>query len=382
MPDAVCRLSYSPQEVFPDVASIESFFGRKFVGTRRNSSMPNTDWAQNDTDYDAGYTRGFRNANAQTNGAPVTALGWNSVATGVYDTSHLQPLVDSLLADTRFSAANPIIFSFHHEQTVDTTSQAGYPTNGTGQDYINAYRHVRDYFDSRNATVRSKTGALLGGKVIFAFVTFLGMHLSPPANQAVTDFDPDSGSSPAPVGTSYYEYFGCDVYNTILSGHLRRGTNAATCLDPLVAFARSKNKDWIMPEFGCEDDLGGGTISTEKGQWLSSVCDYLVALGDRSPGVCRLLGMTVGQSSGSNYYPTSSPQSLAAFQKFASHPYFGLDVAVPYPVKTYTATFAARGPVGQISFTLNTRPSSRRVEAVARRALHDTADNAPISISG
>jgi hypothetical protein len=395
MPDAVCRLAYSPQEIFPDVGSIETSFGRKFVGTRKNLNADD-DMASVDNDVAAGYQRAFRNTNAQKLVTGVkTPMLWSDFTAGTYDASVITPLGTAILNDTNFSAAKPLYYSIHHEQTINTVSQKGYTSDVAGnpgcntdatpavatQQYIDFVRHWRVAWDTQGVSMFHRNGTYIGGPVVYWQVFFEGMFLNPQAGLTPDDFDPNKGSSPAPAGTSYYNGVGMDAYNTILNGHLKYGTNAATLLDPIVAFARARNMDFILPEFGCEDDLGGTTISTEKGLWLNSVCDYLVALGDRSP-VCRYLGLTTGQSSGSNYYPASSPQSLAAFQRIASHPYFGLDLPFPYPVKTYTATFAAKGPVGQISFTLNARPSSKRITAVARRALHDTADNAPISISG
>lgn len=396
MPTAVCRLAYSPQEVFPDVATIEGILGRKFVGARRNMNADD-DMAQVDTDVSAGYTHAFRNTNAQKLvGGVKTPMLWSDFTAGTYDASIITPLGTAILNDTNFSAAKPLLYSIHHEQTINTASQKGYTNDTVGnpgcntdatpsvatQQYIDFVRHWRDDWDAQGVSMFSKTGAYIGGPVLYYFVLFEGMFQNPGAGLTPEDFDPNKGSSPAPAGTSYYNGVGMDAYNTILNGHLKYGTDAAKLLDPIVTFAKARNMNFILPEFGCADDLAGTTISTEKGLWLNSVWDYLMALGDTGPGICQYLGLTVGQSGGANYYPSSSPQSLAAFQKLGTLSYFGMDLPFPYPVHTYTATFSAQPPVGQISFTLNTQASHRRAEAIARQAIHATADFAPLTISG
>lgn len=330
-PVGICTLGYSPQEVFPDVATIEALMGRSFSGARRNSAFSTLTWTQNQADYTAGYHTNFRNANWQTtNPSPppnVLPMGWASVTSGTYDVSNLKPLVDDLLTGGHpWTPANPLLLAIHHEQALDTTNQSGVGTNGTVQDYIDEFRHTRLYLDGRGATAYSVTGQYLGGPLLVYWIMYqaslIGNQLGDPplSGKTYIDLDPNLGSSHAPAGTSYYDGIGIDHYNNIGTGHLKFGTDASPVLSPLVALATSKGMNFIIPEFGVEDDGLGTTISAEKAAYFTSVRGYLAGLGTIGPGICTFLGCTVG--SASNYYPTSSAQSSAAFALFGSDRYY------------------------------------------------------------
>lgn len=50
-------------------------------------------------------------------------------------------------------------------------------------------------------------------------------------------------------------------------------------------------------------------------------------------------------------------------------------------IKTFTITFAAYGLAGQVQFTVQA-PNRERAFAIARQALHTSADSAPLTITG
>jgi len=351
---SVTWVGYSPQEVFPDAPSIERDIGRRFDGVRKNLNLDNSA-SGFDTDVGLGYLKNYRNANAQyvDGGGVKQAMPWDEVAAGLWDTE-IDALITDILTETWCNPTNPMRFSFHHEQTVANSNQKGYlavPTN-TQQAYIDAYRHVRDKFDAAGATVRSKTGQYLGGKVTFVYCVLPDMWVSPTTpGLTVDDFDPDKGTSPAPAGTSYYEEFATDFYQNVVSGHIKYGTNASTIFADFLTLANARGKDFLFPEFGAGDDGLNSTVSQEIADFLDAFGTYIKGLpitGSR----LKWIGFTVGSGGvpSSLYYPASSPLKLAAFQRLVRDPYFynddattfsgipGIDVKVVVPAATASAS--------------------------------------------
>ena len=314
----ICPFGYSDQTLGGvNVATVESLLGRSFTGLRQNSDVP-ANWQNTNghvTNYDAGRTTSYRAIQIQSTDT------WTGFASGGFDTQ-LQTTVDNIRNSGRWSASNPFLLCFHHE-----TSLPAYSTCGTAQNFIDAFRHFRDFLDAGGYTVFTKTGHYQGGVFKTAYVgwdrMFVGANgVGPPtAGQGIDDYDPDKGSSPAPVGTSYYDYIGSDVYNVVDSpGVLRYGTDAGTLLNPLIAAAVTRNKDFIIGEMGCGD---GATTTdhTNKAAWLDSLRTSLISRGAHKPGVCRALLTTI-KASVENYNVDSSAESLAAYQRLSASTYF------------------------------------------------------------
>jgi hypothetical protein len=314
----VCVLGTSNQNL-PVGTTVDTFaalLGRPWRALRQNQIITNTSFGPTTfpmTAYDAGMREQYREIHvAATSGA------WAAMAGGSQDTN-LSTLASTIAATGRWTAERPFRVCFHHEASLTSNDICGTP-----QDRINAWRHGRDLFDSNGWSRRSKTGAYLGGCFTFWDVgwdrMFVGLNgVGPPtAGDTFEDYDPNLGSSPAASGTSYYDGIGNDLYNENDGpGVLRYGTDAATLLDPIVERARARGVDWIMPVFGCAD---GATTADHraKAAWLDSVRRYLHGLGKTGPGVCRMVCFTCEP----NYRPDSSAESLAAFRRWATDPYF------------------------------------------------------------
>jgi hypothetical protein len=315
----VCTLGVSDQALGGVViATVEGQIGRIFTGLRENADI-STNWVNTGshiTQYGNGKTTSYRACQND----PATETYAAAIA-GTYDASWTT-LVTNIRNSGKWTPTNPFILCYGHETTV-----AQWAPLGTAQQFIDAYRHFRNLTDSLGATVRTKNGTYQGGCIVMAYVgwdrMFVGANgIGPPtAGQGVDDYDPDKGSSPAPAGSSYYEYLGSDVYNVLDSpGVLRYGTDALTLLAPLVNAAVARNKDFIIGEMGCPD---GATSQdhTNKALWLDSLRLGLIARGRYKPGVCRALLTTV-KASVENYNVDSSAESLAAFQRLGASTYF------------------------------------------------------------
>lgn len=320
---AGCILGMTNQSLGTVVlADVENLLGRPFVGLRQNQQVTSTSFTQASAQFDLGYVHSFRNIE------PHDTNAWPLTLSGNYDTD-LNTIITNVTAlSSKWTPEFPFIVTWHHEQTVDTGTQQGYPTAGTAQDYIDSYRYVRQLFDDAGATVRKIDGTWNGGNVIFAYVTWAKMFASPLTGQSYNDFDPNQGTSPAPAGTSYYELAGSDIYNPIISaGTMKYGPDPATILDPIVAFAEAQGIRFIIPEFGV--DLQGFTDQASKdakANFVMDFADYLEALGT-GPGSCYGVWLTFSDSGG-DYRIDDTPESLAAYQYLANKSYFGKDAHV------------------------------------------------------
>ena len=345
--DATCSLLYSPQEVYPDVDTIEDDLGRRFIGIRKNLNI-NVSTTGGDSDYDAGYVVFFRNSDSQQTVSGVKeAIPWPEVAAGTHD-DLINALATDIAANPRYGPLNPMYLSFHHEMTLSNSNQKGYdPAIGnTTQAYIDAFRHFFTVLRDLGLLLYDFDGTYLGGPIVPCYVVYQGMFLAPDPGLGVDDFDPDLGTSPAPAGTSYYGPIGADIYNNVVSGHLKYGTTAATILDGLWAAAAARGKDVIIPEFGCGDDPLDPVVNQEAADWLDSVTAYVKAKTPGTDPQLILLGCTVGSEGVNNYYPASSALKLEAFQRLARDSFFAAGLDHAYGV---SAGVAVALPIGYIS---------------------------------
>lgn len=329
-------------------ADIERLIGRKYNGFRQNADIP-ANWAStsaHNTQFNNGRFLSYR-------ALQITTGLWTDINAGTYD-SQLTAFASSIVGFGKWSPSNPFYVAFQHEATLPANTGLG-----TGQDFINAYRYVVDFFDAAGYTAVKKDGTANGGPLVMVLVHFeraftntleLGGTETPPAGLAHADFDPDGGSSPAPGGTTYYSGIGIDGYNAITSpGHLKYGTTASNLLGGVVAQAAATGKFTFFGEFACED----GTTTTDhtnKADWFDSVRAYISSLNG-TPQQTRALLTTI-KSSAENYNPDSSPQALAAYSRLAldstfnasSATAFGMLPALPISVPVATASASALVP--------------------------------------
>lgn len=337
-------LGYSNQLV-TDPQSVERLIGRTFNGLRQNQNISVSGWSTAISEYALGRRLTYRSVD-------INSGTWADVTAGTHDTE-LLAIASNLAAAGLWSPSNPAYICFMHEATV-----AGNSVYGTGQDYINAYRHVVDLWDANGYTAVKKDGTANGGPIVMVLVHFqraftntleLGGTETPPAGLAHADFDPDGGSSPAPGGTTYYSGIGIDGYNSITSpGHLKYGTTASNLFSGVVAQAAATGKFTFVGEFGCED----GTTTTDhtnKADWLDSCRAYFKTLVGTQQQLRALL-LTV-KTSAENYNVDSSAQATAAFQRLGQDPAFypayatAFSVPSSVPVSAPTATASASAPV-------------------------------------
>lgn len=310
----VCTLGYSNQTSPTDIPTLEASLGRKFHGLRQNRQLTDAsaqNWQTAIDDYNAG--RGpITYRSIQLN----TGL-YTDVTSGVWDAT-LTTWFNNLKAANLWQPGHAIL-TFMHEVALASNDFLG-----TSQNFIDAYRHIRLLGDSLGVSYQSVTGHYIGGPAKWAYTGWLrqftnGSVDSPTAGKSYSDYDPDLGSSPAPTGTTYYDYVSVDPYNNLVSGSLKYGTNAATLLDGPRNAAITRGKEWMIGELGCQDGATSQN-NTDKAAWLDSVRVYLNGLGSHGPGVCRHLLTT--QETGSLYNWDSSAEALAAGQRLAASTYF------------------------------------------------------------
>lgn len=343
----------------------ERLMGRTFRGLRQNQNITNSGWSTAVTEYSLGRRLTYRSVD-------LTSGTWSDVTAGTHDTE-LLAIASNLVATGLWSPSNPAYICFMHEASISSNS-----VYGTGQDYINAYRHVVDLWDANGYTAVKKDGTANGGPIVMVLVHFLraftntlelGGTETPPAGLAHADFDPDGGSSPAPGGTTYYSGIGIDAYNSITSaGHLKYGTTASNLLDGVFTQAHNTGKFTFIGEFGCED----GTTTTDhqnKADWLDSVRVYLSSKVGTVEQTRALL-LTI-KSSAENYNVDSSQQSIDAFKRLGLHSDFFPEYATGFgsnptlPINVPTATASASAPVPTVSTNQIVSPPASTANASA-----------------
>jgi len=328
--DAAAFWGCTGQEIASTIQAAADSIGRPFVANRFNQNMTHASTGGQAAAFDAGRYLNFRNANWQTD-APKLAIPWDEVAAGLHD-DLIDALGAAILADPRWTDTNPYLYSPHHEMTVNTVNQTGLGAvaGNTKQAYIDQFRRVRTRWDAAGVTRKKADGTPNGGVCDFCYVPYIGMWMDPTPDATLDEMDPDLGSSPAPGGTSYYEYGGGDVYNKVVGGHLRYGTDAAAVFDPIHDYFAAVGKRMVIPELGVSD--GPDQVNhDEKAAFIASMADVLEAYGD-GPGSVFMLCWTLGASG--LYQFDSSPESLAAAQDMGNRAYFsaGLPVVPITPV--------------------------------------------------
>ena len=306
----VCTLGYSNQVLGGvDPLVVEGQIGRTFTGLRQNQAYTVTGWSVAVTEFDAGRTFTYRSI--QFDAFPG---GWAAVATGGADAT-LTTTFNNLRAAGRWNAQNPAAICLHHECTLAPFGTAGF----LAADYKAMWQHVVPFCDAQGWTVHRSDGSYNPNGVLDFWLVgwdrmFVGTGgVGPPtAGQGFDDIDP---------GPQYYYGIGNDHYNNLdAPGVLRYGTDAGVLLNPVIAAAVSRNKDFIIGEMGCPD---GATTQdhVNKAAWIDSTRQILISRGRYKPGVCRAMLLTI-KASAENFNVDSSAESLAAFQRLGASTYF------------------------------------------------------------
>jgi hypothetical protein len=293
----VAVLGYSNQVLGGVVVSdVETLIGRQFHGLRQNQAYTVTGVSTAVTEYDAGRTFSYRAIQFDT-----LPGGWAAAANGDADTQMLA-LCTSIINAGRWTAQNPFVICLHHEATLSPFGTTGF----LAADYKAMWAHL--------VPLMLATGA----PIAFAYVGWDRMFVGsggvgpPTAGQGIDDLDP---------GPSLYTYIGNDHYNNLdAPGVLRYGTYAGTLLNPVIAAAVARGKDFILGEMGCPD--GTTTLDHQnKAAWLDSTRVILDGQGAIGPGVCRAMLTTIKASS-ENFNVDSSAESIAAWQRLGSDTYY------------------------------------------------------------
>src|SRR5690349_4263744 len=129
-------------------AQLEGELGREFAGFRLNGGFQKATSDFNEMHRMITAGRRWTYVNGKPSG---TVSGyWKAIAAGTYD-SALNQFIQRVLSDPSWTNADPMRFSFHHEQYVK--AEGGGIAAGTAQDFIAAYRHVRGLVDQAGAHV-------------------------------------------------------------------------------------------------------------------------------------------------------------------------------------------------------------------------------------
>jgi hypothetical protein len=208
---------------------------------------------------------------APTNFTTGAKFLWADIAAGKYDASVIDPEAANLKA-----YGKPVMLSFDHEMD----NQVG--TLGTAADYVAAYRHIENTFDSLGVT-----------NVVWVWtITGYAGH--------------DSLYSSLYPGSSYVDWVGYDPYNFASCKSTAWKTFNQT-IDPAYQFLESNgfgNKPFILPEYGTVQDP---TNTSAAATWFSQIPAGLAA----HPNIKALLAWDDGNSTCNERL--TGPGEFAAF---------------------------------------------------------------------
>jgi beta-mannanase len=173
---------------------------------------------------------------------------WSSVASSGPGSALYNNIVR--WAQTIKAENHPVMVAYNHEPEASAGGQ-----HGTAAQFIAAYRHVEDIFNSQGAT-----------NVIWTWqMTAYAFRTSPSDSRYAAKWYPGDG---------YVDNVGADAYNWFTCGHGSGKWNELQKLgDPVLAFARGHGKAASFPEFA--SDSNSGRVS-----WINNAHQYLVANQD------------------------------------------------------------------------------------------------------
>jgi hypothetical protein len=279
-------------EYWAYLAALEEKIGRRFAGFRKNGTGPSA-ITESDRQYDTG--RRWAYINGKPSPAGTYAGYWADTARGVYD-SYWREYFAGRKADARWTGANPIHFSYHHEQSA--ASEGGGLANGPPSDYIAAFRHVRGLMDATGAHVSR------GGNMQMCWVPHWLQVAKPASPFHAPKCDP---------GRAYYDVFGADIYNTADSTH-----TAAEQWKPVHEYAMLIGKPFITGETGI-----AGTDAYVL-RYLRDLDALLKGWGSGGlPGQVYAICWTSRVADGGDYRHDATTTRLSWYRMMALDPFYG-----------------------------------------------------------
>jgi hypothetical protein len=285
-----------------NISGLERTLGFTFNGIRYNQAMNCPIPTPRELEWVDQGRRVYRNVNAQTRSGSgsIVCRSWQAVASGLYDDYFIAG-ARALKKNRRFTSQRPYLMSFHHEQIVKSDHQCGNRSCGTAAQYIAAYRHVRNLFDTQGATVRE------GGNVRFVWTPTASQFRMPDGPFGAPQVDP---------GPHYYDYVGVDGYNRLSHGKLLF-RDPAEMLGPAHDYAVSRGKRLLVAEYGVAD---GTTVTSHvaKENFMMATAAEIQSWGTNGPG--SAIGWLF--SSTDAYRLDSSPAVIHAIRLIAQMPFF------------------------------------------------------------
>jgi plastocyanin len=235
-----------------------------------------------------------------------STASWAQIASGTYDTTILERAADLI------AFGGPVIFSFHHE-----------PEEGDPSDFIAAYRHIHDVFETAQVT-----------NVTYAWT----MTASAFRNGKAPSFYPGDDVVDV-VASDGYNWYACRGRP---NDPWRSFTNI---FGAFHAFGQEHHKRMMIAEWGGHEDPAS---PGRKATWIDQASTQLKLWPD-------IVGVLYYDAdNGCDRWVDSSPSSLASFRAMAADPYFnpppsititsGPNVATTS--RTATIAFSAQGAAG------------------------------------
>ena len=252
--------------------SFETLVGRKMAIERVyyvwDQSWPTADdaWTR-----DAGRIP-YISWNARRTDGSITP--WADIAAGKYDTTILGRAADLI------AFGGPVIFSFHHE-----------PEEGVPSEFIAAYRHIHDVFQTANVT-----------NVTYAWT----MTASSFRSGTAASFYPGDDVVDA-IAADGYNWYGCPGR---LYDPWRSFTNI---FGAFHAFGQEHGKRMIIAEWGAHEDPAD---PGRKATWIDQASTQLKLW----PDIAGVLYYDADK--GCDRWVDSSAASLASFRAMGADPYF------------------------------------------------------------
>lgn len=286
---------------------LEGELGREFAGFRLSGGFKKAgaDFTEMHRMIDAGRRWTYVNGKP-----PGTVTGyWQAIAASTYDTA-LNQFIQRVLNDPHWTTADPVRFSFHHEQYV--SAEGGGTAAGTAQDFIAAYRHVRGLIDQAGAHVSA------GGNMLMCFTPHWRQFYQDPVygvgggTAAVKPFV----VSLCDPGSDYYDIVGVDMYN-----QGQYSFTAAAQWTPVNGFATAVGRPIISAETGI-----AGT-DDKVVPYLQQMDALFKGWGAGSePGQILAICWTSRGAKYSDFRLDATPARLAQYTAMANDPFYGLVV--------------------------------------------------------
>jgi hypothetical protein len=219
---------------------------------------------------------------------------WARIAEGQEDA-----LIDARARDLKSFGA-PLFFAFHHEPNNKWNA-------GTPDEYIAAWRHVRNRFEQQGVT-----------NVSYTLIMF------------DTAYEPDGKADDYYPGDAHVDVLGVDAFNwNGCPGRNDPWRSFEDKVAPFYEFGLARDKPMVIAELGSNEDP---IIPFRKAQWFLEASTTLKLW----PEIKGVSYMHNGEPNTCNWYVDSSSLALLAFQTWGADPYFNPDLPPPPPTNTST----------------------------------------------